>query len=201
MPQFKYITVDILDEVLPYIQKQLNKTKKVKLSDKEIDYLKHEILNRCPSCFLKLLNLNKSFEAFRIIVEYNGDIGKAFYPQLIIEKKRAVGYYLINKFLAEDLVPKISKKEVAEDKFFERLLTGICKLLGVSVFGRIEAAEHMVNRMKRYKKVVEIRKGELSVEHGKYNGNPYSSGSHVTWFPYVEINEWDIFSEVVKNYY
>ena len=99
MSRLKYVTAEILNEVLPYIRKELEEGKNLHLTDEEVEYLKQEILDRCPSClkldkcpveelredFVEFIPEEK-FEAFRVIVEYEGTLEKAFYPQLIINK-------------------------------------------------------------------------------------------------------------------
>ncbi len=200
MSHFKYITEEILDKVLPYIQKRLNKNKEIKitLSDEEVLYLKREILDKCPLCLSNKFIPENSFEGFRIIVEYEGKINKAFEPQLIInisEREYVVKKYLIDQFLNYEYVPSL------KDKNLDLLIQKICELLAVSLFGKLRSADYLAAKMKQYgKKVIEIRKGKLTSHDGKYIGNPFKGKGHVNWFPYTGIDEWSIFSEVVKKY-
>ena len=198
MCRFKYITEKILDDVLFYIQEKLNERRMFMLLDDEVLYLKRTILDKC---FIYLSNEfipDNSFEGFRVIVEYDGGVAKAFYPQLIInksEREYAFNNYLVNQFLGYECVIK------DEEEIFKRLLEGLCRLLAISLYCNREHIEQLAKRMINYgKKVVEIRKGKLNSNHGKYFGNPFKGKRHVDWFPYVEIDEWSIFSEVVRRY-
>ena len=87
---------------------------------------------------------------------------------------------------------------LSRDELLESLIAGICSLLSVSLFTRLEGAKWLATRMhNRGKKVIGIGKGFLSSREGKYFGkNPKVK---VNWYPYSEIDEWSFFSEIFES--
>ena len=204
MSKYKYINEFIVDDVLSLLQEKLEKEFQVDLSEEDISLLKEKFLNKCPYSTFSEAEFSSDYEAFRIVIDYGEGVEKelVFYPHLVneFEKHDALERYVLNNNALKRAFAFWTRMR---EKDFRRIILKICrllcKLLSVSLFLDFKVIKEKALRMSVHKKIVEIRKGIVKPEYGEsYNLNEETK--HIDWYPYVCIDEWSIFKDVVWKF-
>jgi len=200
--RFKYVSAESLDSFFLVLGKELRK-RGINLTEYQIDSIKSKLLNDCPdNCFSS--EYTEAYEAYRIIVDY-GDGRLSFYPHVAnpFEIEYTVSRYIIDdktiiRFFG--FILRINSTNSKGNDLTLKICKKLCKLLSVSLFLDCEMAKKQARKMISYgKKVIEIRKGNIRQIHGKsYNFN--ENTKHIDWFPFEEINEWEIFRIVAIEF-